>query len=165
MAYAVARAAVMFNDADMREPNVDPAEIDRRALIKMDLDPRVKMALTLAVNEIQAMAAKVVDDRVRELLQPGVTTYDEAGYMVEVERREDKLSVTSLLTGAGLDISDGAFVIFIDTRIASGSALKRFEDRAKDDTRLVMIPIDPPEGQTVSDCVAAKRQDESGFAV
>lgn len=165
MAYAVARAAVMFNDADMREPNVDPAEIDRRALIKMDLDPRVKMALTLAVNEIQAMAAKVVDDRVRELLQPGVTTYDEDGHMVEVERREDRLLITSLLTGAGLDIADGAFVIFVDSRVASSDAVKRFQERTGGDTRLMLIPIDPPEGQTVNDCVRAASQSDTGFAV
>lgn len=165
MAHAIARAAIMFNDPDMREPDVDPAEIDRRALIKMDLDPRAKMALTLAVNELQAMTAKVVDDRVREFLQPGVTTYDEGGHMVEVERCEDKILITSLLTGAGLDVADGAFVIFIDSRVASSDAVKTFQQRTGGDTRLMLIPLNPPEGQTVSDCVAAKRQDESGFAV
>lgn len=163
VAEAMAVAFLLWSDPGSRLDGVDPAVIRQRALNQVLANPILKMALSKALDTTQQAAMSLLNGEVTKLLQHGMKTMDRDGHMVTVERLPDKLQVTNILTGAGLDVSDGAFVIFIDSRSASGNALKRWQALVKDDTRLMVIPLQPPDGQTVAQCVAAKRQEEDGF--
>lgn len=163
-AEAIACAMVTMTDPEMRIIGTDPAEIRRRALLKIQMDPEIKMALTLAVNPIEQACEAYADAKINQLLQPGMQTMSMDGRLIEVDMElNGRLHVTDVLIGAGLNVSDGAFVIFIDSRCASGEALRRWQKLVKDDTRLMVIPLDVPRGQTIAQVVAAKRQDENTF--
>lgn len=162
-AEAIATAFILFTDPDMRLTGVDPDEVRKRAALRAQMDPDFKMALTMAINGIEKARDQYSDYRIGMLLQDGVHTMNSAGRELTVTVEDETVSVKSILTGAGLDVADGAFVIFIDSRATSGTALKKWQQMASGDTHLMIIPVEVPEGQTVENMVAAKRQDESGF--
>lgn len=162
-AEAIATAFVLFTDPDMRLTGVEPDEIRKRAALKAQMDPEFKMALTMAINGIEKARDQYSDYRIGMLLQDGVHTMNGAGRELTVTVEDESVRVKSILTGAGLNVADGAFVIFIDSRAASGAALKRLQEMTNDDTHMMVIPVEVPDGQTVEGMVAAKRQDEGGF--
>ena len=151
----------------MQEPMAaqDPEDLKRRALLKIQMDPLARQALTVTTSIIQNAATALTDARINELLQPGMRTMAMDGRMLEVETGADKITVTNLLDGAALNVTDGGFVVFIDARCAGSEALKRWQRLVSADTRLMVIPLQPPPGQTVRDVVSARRQEEAeGFA-
>ncbi len=166
-AEAIAIAFVMGTDPELRIVGVAHEELKRRALLKLEMDPALKFSLTLAIDRIETACREYSDSRIAQLLQPGMKTMDLNGRQIEVDMSDSlldaRLKVTSTLTGSALDVSDGAFVIFVDSRSASSDALKRWEHLVKDDTRVMVIPLTVPRGQTVESIVRAKRQDEGGF--
>lgn len=168
-AEAIAIAFVMADDADLRIVGVDHEELKRRALLRLQMQPAFKFSLAIAIDRIEEACREYSDSRINQLLQPGMTTMSLDGRRVEVEMSdsfmEAKLKVTNILTGAGLDVSEGAFVIFVDSRAATKDALWRWENLTNGDTRAMMIPLSVPKGQTVEMIVAAKKQDGGGFAV
>lgn len=166
-AEAIAAFLIQVENPELRLSGVEYEEIKSRALAKIQIDKEVRALLTLAMNRIEAAMEAVINNRINSLLQPGVCTMTTDGRTVEVEMSEGllsaKLKVTDVLTGAGLEVSDGAFVVFIDSRCASSKALRIWQNLIKDDTRLMVIPLEPPRGQTVQQVVAAKRQEDAGF--
>lgn len=167
-AEAIAIAFVMATAPELRIVGVGHDELKQRALAKLQIDQALKFSLTIAIDAIEEATRDYSDARISQLLQPGMRTTTLEGRRVDVEMsdslRDAKLSVTNVLTGAGLDVSDGAFVIFIDSRAAGSEALKRWEKLTNGDTRLMVIPLEVPRGQTVEMVVAAKRQTDGGFA-
>lgn len=163
-AEAIAKAFIASTDPAAQLVGVDQGDLSKRALLKLQIDPQLKMAVTAAINVIEKARDQFSDYRIHQLLQPGVHTMAADGRQLSVEVDKTKIRVKDILTGAGLNVADGAFVIFIDSRAASGPALKKWQELVKEDTRLLVIPLDPPPGQTVEQCVAAKRQSDDGFA-
>jgi hypothetical protein len=166
-AEAIAISYVMATDPDLRIVGVDHEELKKRALIRLQLEPALKFSLTLAIDRIEEACRTYSDSRINQLLQPGMSTLTLDGRKVDIEMSDSfmdaKLHVTNTLTGAGLDVSDGAFVVFVDSRAATTEALKRWKTLVNDDTKLMMIPLAVPKGQTVEQVVKAKRQDDSDF--
>lgn len=141
-----------------------PAELKERALLRTQMDPEFRIGLTLTLNDIESAARMYSDTQIGALLQPGVSTFAGDGRMVSVETTEDKINVTNILDGAALNVADGAFVVFIDSRCSGTEALKKWERMCREDTRIMIIPLNVPKGQTVQQVVAARRQDDSeGF--
>lgn len=168
IAEAVAIALLQATDEGIQLVGIDRAELSKRALLKLQLDQMAKMAVTMAVDTIEKHAAMYTDWKINSLLQDGMQTMTLDGRLVEVEMvagiDSARLRVKNILTGAGLDVSDGAFVVFVDTRAASSEALKRWQQLTNEDTRLMIIPLEVPRGQTVEQVVAATRQDAAeGF--
>lgn len=162
-AEAIATAFVLFTDPDMRIIGVDPDEVHKRAELKAQMDPEFKMALAMAINSIEKARDQYSDYRIGMLLQDGVHTMNSAGRELTVTVEDESVRVKSILTGAGLDVADGAFVIFVDSRALTGAELRKWQELTGDDTHVMVIPVEVPEGHTVEGMVAAKRQDESGF--
>jgi hypothetical protein len=156
----------MATDPDTRVIGVDHDELKRRALLKLQLDPALKFSLTIAIDRVEEACRDYSDSRIRDMLEPGMNVLGLDGKYLEVERDADKLRVRSALTGKGLDVSDGAFVIFIDSRCSGSEALEKWGKLVKEDTRVMVIPLKVPKGQSVESIVSAKRQgDAEGFAV
>lgn len=162
-AEAIAKAFIVSTDPAAQLSGIDQGELSKRALLKLQMDPQLKMAITAAINVIERARDQFSDYRIGQLLQHGVHTMAADGRELTVEVDETTIRVKNILTGAGLNVADGAFVLFIDSRAASTDALRKWQSLVKDDTRLMVIPMDPPAGQTVEQCVAAKRQDDTGF--
>lgn len=167
-AEAIAIAFVMAMDEDARIVGVTHEELKTRALLKLQMHPALKYSLTLAIDRIEEACREYADSRIAQLLQPGMETMSLDGRKVKVEMSDSfldaELRVTNILTGAGLDVSDGAFVIFIDSRCAKTEALRRWEKITEGDSSVMIIPLEVPKGSSVEQVVAAKRQTEAGFA-
>lgn len=160
-AEAIGRSFLLLSDPGSRLAGVSDEDLRSRVLNKIAAEPEMRMYMAMALDLIQQAVRDVIDFRVSELLQDGVKTFDLAGQMVEVERAKDRLVVRNILDGAGLNVADGAFVLFIDSRCAGSAALRRWQELVKDDTHLMIVPLQVVAGQRVADVVAAKRQDES----
>lgn len=143
----------------------DPAELKKRALLKIQMDSQARQVLTVFTSKVQTAAEQYKDSQINELLQPGMRTMTVGGNLVEVDLdREWRLHVTNMLDGMALEVSGGAFVIFIDNRCAGTEALRRWQQLVKDDTRLMVIPLNVPQGKSIRDVVAARPQDDpEGF--
>ncbi len=164
-AEAIAIAFVMATDPELRIVGVAHEELKRRALLALDLQPALKFSLTLAIDRIETACREYSDSRINQLLQPGMKTMSLDGRQIEVDMSDSlldaRLKVTSTLTGSALDVSDGAYVCFIDSRSASTEALKRWEKLTNDSTALMLVPLEVPRGMTVEQVVRAKRQDDA----
>ena len=165
-AEAIAIAFVMATAPELRIVGVGHGELKQRALAKLQIDQALKFSLTIAIDAIEEATRDYSDARISQLLQPGMRTTTLEGRRVDVEMSDSlqdaKLSVTNVLTGAGLDVSDGAFVLFLDTRCATPEALKRWQQLTNSDTRLMIVPLSVPRGMTIDQVVAGKRQDDDG---
>ncbi|MDE2098940.1 MAG: hypothetical protein KGL39_16930 [Patescibacteria group bacterium] len=161
MAEAMAIALLQAQDPGIQIVGHDDAEVKKRALLKLQMDQAARMALTLAVDKIERAVNMFVDWRVSELLQDGVHTFDLQGRSVEVELvrgiGDAKLKVTNVLNGAALDVAQpGGYVVFVDSRSITGEALSRWERLTGEDTKLMLLPLEVPKGQTVEQVVAAQ---------
>lgn len=163
IAESIATSYVVASDPAARIAGISAEDLQRWALAKINTDDGFRLALTASCDQIMSAAGAYSDSRINELLQDGKRTLNIDGGLTEVEYVGSKLRVTDILNGGALDVSDGAFVVFVDSRSLTTEALKKWQKLTNDDTRLMLIPLSVPEGKTVEQVVAAKRQADGGF--